>query len=82
MGGRRRWRIQILCYRAAADPQIARTRAQRPFLNPVQAMNLVDLIRCEHRPILFITGDDAPNQNDVLFKIRPKHPEIVQVVEK
>jgi hypothetical protein len=49
-GGSRRWgrRVQILGNRAAADAQMPRDFAPRPFLYPVEAVNFVDLIRGEH----------------------------------
>ena len=44
-GRRRRRRCQILGESTAANVQMTRDLAQRPFLDQVKAVNLVDLIR-------------------------------------
>ena len=54
VAGRRRWGGRVLGQGATADVQMAGDFAQRPLLGPVEAVNDVDLFRCEHRADSFI----------------------------
>ncbi|HEY1894782.1 MAG TPA: hypothetical protein VGG62_00865 [Terracidiphilus sp.] len=75
-------RIQIFCDGTPADPELPRNLAQRPLLHPVEAMKFADLVRREHRLILFIWVCPPPDQKDVLFKMRAEGQSRPQVAEK
>ncbi len=52
-GGRRSRGLDVLGQRAASDLEMAGDLAQRPLLDQAQAVNVVDLIRGEHRDSLY-----------------------------
>ncbi len=66
-GGLRRC-IEVLGQRSAADVQMTRDLAQRPLLEPVQAMNFVDLIGGEHGSDFGYTANRAHKPEGCSFQ--------------
>src|SRR5450432_2848296 len=69
LGGRLRRRIQILLDSPPIDAQVALDLADRPVLGPVQAMQVVDLIGCEHGATSVIRQKLPGHQDVVVCKI-------------
>jgi hypothetical protein len=51
-----------------ADPELPHDLAQRPLLHPLEAMKFADLVRCEHRLILYIWVCPPPRPEGCSFQ--------------
>jgi hypothetical protein len=63
--------VQVLGNRAPSDVQMTGDLANRPFLDPVQAVNLVDLIQFQHRQIFLYGGGRSKTRTMFFSRSRP-----------